>query len=167
MEITRKDTDEHDDFVKYLTKIDSMDAAYVNTISEEIFRRQPFFLTVLLGYRLDTSHEELEEIMKMYFLIWECFRSNKNVQTKKVSKTYFEKIQSRHYAMLTYASGEIDQEAVRNMYSDDLKIIQSKSLLAAIYFRYTNRPILVTMDEERKGKILVGMKSFIECFEKI
>ena len=66
-----KDNSETSELAGLIRKIDTLDAQYVNRICEEIFKHQPFFLTVLLGYRADVSPQELEEIMKIYFLIWE------------------------------------------------------------------------------------------------
>ncbi len=36
-----------------------------------------------------------------------------------------------------------------------------------IVFRIRERPVLVKMDKEKCGTILVGIKSFIECFEAL
>lgn len=167
MNITQKDFDETIVVANLLTKIDNMDAEYVNEISDEIFKWQPFFLTVLLGYRLDISSEELEEIMKIYFLIWEYFKPNKNVQTKNVTETYFEEIQDKNIHMLHYVEDESEPTGRMEIYSNDLQNLKSKALLTAVLFRYNNRPVLSKMDEKMKGIILVGIKSFIECFETI
>lgn len=96
MNFTQKDFNEINELTNPLAKMDKIDFEYVNEISDEIFKQQPFFLTVLLGYHLDTSTEELEEIMKIYFLIWEYVKQNKNVQTKKMTEVYFEKIKIKN-----------------------------------------------------------------------
>jgi hypothetical protein len=167
MKITQKDFNETTKLAGLLTKIDNLSPEYVNSLSDEMFQRQPFFLTVLLGYRFDVTTEELEEIMKIYFLIWEYFRPSKNVQTKQVTKTYFEKIQDRNIEMLKYIEGEHKQDGKMNVYSYDLEKVKSKALLTAVLYRYKSRPVLLKMDEQSKGIIFVGMKSFIECFETI
>ena len=167
MKITQKDFDETTELAGTLTKIDNLSAEDVNTLSDEIFKRQPFFLTVLLGYRFDVTPEELEEIMKIYFLVWEYFRSYKNVQTKQVTETDFEKVQDRHIKMLNYIEGETEQNEKLNTYSYDLDKLKSKALLTAVLYRYDNRPVLLKMDKVTKGFIFVGIKSFIECFETI
>ena len=148
-------------------KIDLIGAEYVNTVTDEIFKQQPFFLTVLLGYRLDVSSEELEEIMKIYFLIWEYFRNNQNIKTRKVTKASFEKIQKRNIQMLNYSAGEASRKDKMEIYAQDLQNLKSKSLLSAILLRFNHRPILVAMNNEKKGQIMIGIKSFMECFETI
>lgn len=150
-----------------LAKVDNLNEETVHRLSDEMFQSQPFFLAVLLGYRLDVTPEELEEIMKIYFLIWEYFKGDKNVLTKKITEDDFEKTQTRHIAMLKYTDGESDEEEISNIYARDLDKIKSKSLLAAVLFRYNTRPALMRMDGQTKGIILFGIKGFIECFEAL
>jgi len=69
--------------------------------------------------------------------------------------------------MLKYSEGEESQDDKLKVYSQDFQNVRSKSLLAAVLFRYNNGPVLSKMSEEKKGLILVGVKSFIECFETV
>lgn len=167
IKFTQKDFDETDQLAKLIKKIDHVDLTYANAVSDEIFQRQPFFLSVILGYQFDVSKEELEEIIKISFLVWEYFRSNPNVQKKQVSQAYFEKAQARNIDMLKYSDGEPTERAKMKVYSYDLQKLKSKALWTAILFRCDNRPVLRKMDTETKGIILIGMKSFIDCFETI
>lgn len=166
IKLTENDFDETKILAEILKKIDQIDADYVNTISDEIFKLQPFFLTVLLGHRLDVSTDELEEIIKIYFITWEYFRLNPNVQTKKVTETCFNKIQKRNIEMLKYSEGETKNNKLE-IYTDNLQNLRSKSLLTAILFRFNERSALLKMDMQKKGAVMIGIKSFIECFETI
>ena len=161
---TAKDYSETSELAGLIRKIDAIDAEYANRVSDEIFKHQPFFLTVLLGYRVDVSAQELEELMKIYFLIWEYFKPNKNLRKKKVTQTQFEKVQRRNMYMLNYSEGE-SEESRDKIYTDELQNLKSKSLWAAVQFRYNTRTVLVNMDPENKGIILIGILSFIQCFE--
>ena len=167
MKITQKDINETQELGAILAKIDQIDSEYVNSITDEIFKKQPFFLSVLLGYHHDISTEELEEIMKIYFLIWEHFKSKINVQKKEITKSFFEEIDLRNIQMFKYVEGEKNQQNQAKIYSDNIQNIKSKALLTAVLYRYTNRPVLIKMNPEIKGIILIGIKSFIECFEKL
>ena len=167
MKLTSSDFKEVAELAHVVKKIDLLNADYVNSLSDEIFPLQPFFLTVLLGYRFDVTPEEHDEIIKIYFLIWEYFRKNKNVQTKKVTETYFEKVQDSQIEMLQYIEDESDEKEKGKIYTDDLQKLKSKALLTAVLYRYTSRPVLIKMDEKSKGILFIGIKSFIECFESI
>jgi hypothetical protein len=167
MNISTKDFDELAKIRLLENKIDSIDAKYATTISDEMFLKQPFFLTILIGYRFDTTSQELEEIMKLYFLIWEYFKTDKNVQVNQVSESYFEKVQHKHIEMLRYAEGEPGEFEKMQLFTTDLNNLKSKALFAAIVYRYQNRQILQKMDQNKRGIILVGIKSFIECFDAL
>lgn len=167
MEITKRDFDEVAQLTVLMKKIDNIDAAYLDSNLDEIFLKQPFYLTVLLGHRLDTTPEELEEVMKIYLVVWEYFRNNINAQTKKVTEKCFDKNKDRLIKMLQYAEGEPVDQGKMEIYSTDLGNLKSKTLWAAVLLRTTNREALIKMDVIKKGLVLIGIKSFIECFETI
>jgi len=148
------------------TKIDNLDIDLINSISDEIYQRQPFVMSIILGYRFDVTLQELDEIIKMYFLIWEYFKDKKRVQTKKVTESEFEEIQQRHIDMLFYTEGESDEQVIQQIYHNDFARIKSKVLYADIFLRLHSRPALEKMDEQKRGLLLIGLKSIIECFEK-
>jgi hypothetical protein len=167
IKFTKNDIYESELLAKTIKKIDEIDADYVNSASDEIFKHQPFFLTVMLGHRHDVSNYELEEIMKLYFLVWEYFRSNPKIKTKLVTESSFNKIQKRNIEMLKYSDGETNGNDKLDIYTQDIQTIKSKALLAAIFLRFNDRPTLFKMDIIIKGVIMIGIKSFIECFESL
>jgi hypothetical protein len=67
--------------------------------------------------------------------------------------------------MLKYTKSQESASDRMNVYSNDLENIKSQSLFAAILLKYNTRPNLIEMDKETKLATLVGLKSFIECFE--
>ena len=167
LKFTQNDFIETAILAESIKKIDQIDSDYVNSISDEIFRCQPFFLTVLLGHRIDVSMEELEEIMKIYFLVWEYFRLKPNIQTKKVTESNFNKILKRNVKMLKYSEGESKEVDKSEIFAYDLQNLKTKSLMASVFFRFNERPTLLNMDIQKKGPIMIGIKCFIECFETI
>ena len=167
IKFTQNDFSEIQILAEAIKKIDKIDSDYINTVSDEIYKIQPFFLSVLLGYQYDVSMDELDEIMKIYFLVWQYFRLEPNVQKKQVTEADFSKIQKQNIEMLKYSEGESSADTKSALYSNDLQGQKSKSLLTAVFFRFNERPILLKMDIEKRGAILIGIKSFIECFEKL
>lgn len=167
MDFKQKDFSEAIDLAKLQIRMDTIDAEYVNLISDEIFQKQPFFLTTLLGYRFDLTPIELEEIMKIYFLIWEYFRTNTKVQTVKVTETYFESILNTNLALLIFAEAESNEEEKAKLFSSNLGNLKSKALFTSVLYRFDESPVLLNMEAEKKDIILIGIKSFIECFETI
>lgn len=68
--------------------------------------------------------------------------------------------------MLKYADGESSGQRTA-IYDHDLQNLKSKALMTAILFQFNSQPNLSDMDGEMKGMILIGIKTFIECFEII
>jgi hypothetical protein len=157
MKNEKNESSEMSEMVALFAKIDRIGPEYVNTVSDEIYAQQPFFLGVLLGYRFDVSPEELEELMKIYFLIWEYFKKNPNRRVKQVTERDFETAQRRNIQMLKYAEGETE-ESRDKLYSDNWDNLRSTALIAAIFIWFKERPVLSKMNEETKGIILVGIK---------
>lgn len=58
-------------------------------------------------------------------------------------------------------------DSIDRLYSDDLQNIRSKALWAVVALRFQTRPVLRNMGWQTKGTVLLGIKSFIECFETI
>ncbi len=166
MKFTQQDFDEIDTLAKLTKKIDNINATYVNTVSDDIYKKQPFLLSILLGYHNDVTPLELEELMKIYFLIWEYFKDNKNIQTKKLTEQLFEDYHNRNIQMLRYIDSEdLDQQTI--VYKQELQNLKSKALMTAILYRLNSRSGLIEMNSQTKGIILIGIKAFIECFETI
>ena len=167
MELSQSEINEANEVADLMFKINNWDVDYINTLSSEILQHQPFFLSVLGGIRLEVTPEELEEVLKIYFLVWECFRNNENVKIQKVTEADFHKVHNRQVEMLRYMEGESNQKEKGKVVSYDFEKIKSRSLIAAVLLRYDDRPVLAKMDEQMKGHIFIGIKSFIECFENV
>ena len=134
---------------------------------DEIFKRQPFFLSVLLGYHLDLTAAAMDELMKVYFIIWEFFKDNKDVRLYQITENQFERIQLKNLHMLKYAEGESSVQERNSIYQQDLQNVRSKALLTSVLFLFNSRPALLSMDEKIKGIIYIGIRTFIKCFETI
>lgn len=150
-----------------IKKIDRIDGGYVNKESDIISQKQPFLISLILGYRFDLKELELEEIMKIIFLIWEYFKNSNQAEKAKISESQFERIQQRNIHMLKYLEGEQGQSEKLELIALDLGHLKSKALFTGIIFQFNRKASLAGMKSETRGIILVGLKSLIECFEEI
>ena len=167
MIISEKDKTETKKIGTILSHIDNMDGTIANKITDEIYQYQPFLISQMLGYRLDTQPEQTEDIIKILFLIWEFFKNCNGIRNTKLTKYKFEKMVKKNVNLLRYLDGESSAAERRNITSSDLSKLRSKALLAVIFYRFENQKSLLEMDIEAKGVTLIGMKSLIECFEEI
>jgi hypothetical protein len=167
MKITSADMNEVVHVAGLLKQIDALNPDTLIELADEILEHQPFFLSVMLGYYEDTTLEELEEIMRIYMLTWKYFSSKKNMQVVMVTEQDFERTQKRNLDILKYVEGEPDSLQAMNIYTADLANLKSKTLFTAILYWHNERPVLVKMDSFKKSMVLIGIKTFIEIFEKM
>ncbi len=167
MIISEEDKNESLRVGQLIKKIELIDKEFVDKESDLIFVKQPFLISLLIGYSYDFKELELEEIMKMIFLIWEYFKDHSQINQTKISESQFERIHQRNIYMLKYYEGEQGQKASMELISNDLKNLKSKSLFGGIVFQFFEKASLSEMENEDRGIILVGMKTLIECFEEI
>lgn len=123
-------------------KVCEIDADYVNTESDVIAEKQPFIISLLLGYQIDLEEDQLDDILRVLLLIWEFFKDKQQHSGKQIRAAQFDRIQNRNAEML-----------------------KSKALFSGVMFLFDHLQPLARMSMYEKGIILVGMKSLIECFE--
>jgi hypothetical protein len=166
MALTPNDSEQHGEIAKLLSLTDNVDEQYLHQATDEIYVYQPFLLSMFLGYKLDTTDAELDEILKIWLLIWEFFKEKRNIRTVKLTEQCFEQAQSKNVAFLKYLHGK-GSEVMEEPASNNLKELGSKSLFAIILAKFHTKPALVRMDMEKKGITLVGIKSLVEALEGI
>ena len=131
----------------------SNDLIWANAVTDELFICQPFLLSMLMGYKYDLSTIELDETLNLYFAVWEYFKIDPKVKLNAITKDRFEHFQNTNIQIF----------AINDPASRETVTI----LLAAIFERFKNRPVLLNMETQIKGAIMIGVKSIIECFEEI
>ena len=89
LQTSKEDEKESLKVSQLLRKVEQMDAAYADKESNLIHQQQPFLLSLLIGYRMDVKPFELEEIMRIIFLIWEYFKDYQQVRQRKITETQF------------------------------------------------------------------------------
>ena len=147
-----------------ILKIEQMDHTYVDEISNEIYKYQPFYLSTLLGFSYDVSEEELCEIMKIYFLVWECFKAQPSVKKKKVKEKDFARVFKK---IARSIENGVKSGISPTTPPQDFQELKSKALLANIMRLFNSNGVLINMDTEMRMMALIGLISFIECFETI
>jgi len=167
IKLSGKDFKETDEIGKLLKKIDTVDEQYITSAYENIEQYQPFMLSLLLGYQHDINIKELDEIIKLYLIIWEFFKDKKNITKIKLTEIQFEETQNRNIEFFKYLGGEKSKRDFINTTSLDLENIRSKALLTGILFRFDTTTVLSNIKGDLKGIVLIGIKSLIECFEII
>jgi len=164
MEITEEDKQESLRISQIITKIDKIEEDYFKVEMDMIFNQQPFLISLIMGYSLDL---ELEEMMKITFIIREYFKDNEKIKRNKVTEKQFEKINKKNIHFLKSLEGEVGQVNKSKMIASDLSHLNSKALFAGIILRFNSQYALKKISIKIKGILLVGIMSLIESFEEI
>ena len=85
MIISEKDKKESQIVGQLIKKIELIDKEYISKESDFISQKQPFLISLILGYRVDLRGFELEEVMKVIFLIWEFFKNHNQIEQDRKS----------------------------------------------------------------------------------
>ena len=110
IKLSGKDFSETDEIGKLLKKIDSVDEQYISSTYEEMQQFQPFLLSLLLGYQDDLNTIELNEIIKVYLIIWEFFKEKRNIKKRQLTTIQFEEVQKRNIGFFQYLDAEKSEE---------------------------------------------------------
>jgi hypothetical protein len=167
MQISEKDFGEIDRVSKIILFVDEMDIKYAERESDVIFRKQPFIISLILGYSFDLNQEEHGEVIKVLYIIWEYFKVFKKIGSKKVTEEQYERITARNLQMLKNYVGEPGEAEKSAVIESDLSHLDSKTIWTAVIFRFKTNKTLLNLNEEIKGAVLIGMKTLIECLEEI
>lgn len=150
-----------------IKKVESMDATYVDLESNIIAQKQPFLISLLLGYRNELKESELEEMMRIIFLIWEYFKDFKQIGESKISADQFERIRLRNIKMLAYYEGEQNDNDKLALTGSDINHLKSKALITGVLFLMNHKKPLSAMKSGQKGTLFLDMKCLVECLDEI
>jgi hypothetical protein len=167
MRITEKDRIEIERIKMLTCKIDRNDLHYFDLVTDEIYRHQPFLLSIFLEYRFDLNPEQHDEAIKIMILIWEFYKENPNINNTKLTEDRFEKIQQKNIYLLKYLEGEQNEEDKQKIIASGLSKVGLRALLAGVFFRFNHQKPLLELPWQLKGVLIIGIVSLIESLEEI
>lgn len=139
---------------------------YANTVTDELYRHQPFILSMIMGYKMDLTPEELGPVVKLYITIWEYYKSNANVRAIPITQKTYEMVEDKNIRMLNNFE-KMASDGKQVFLVNDLNKVDGKALLAAVFLQFRENKALRDMDIQTKGMLLIGLKSVIQCFDEL
>lgn len=167
MDFTSKDFEQTEQVARIVQLCDKADIEELERIVDEIYKYQPFVISMFLGYKDDMTPYQHDEILRVLIIIWLFFKSNKNVKRRKINVALFEKKQQKNVQFLQYLSGEPSNEAQLLTTGLNLGQLKSKALFTAVLFKIREGKTLKKLEQRTSNIILLGMKSLIETFEHV
>jgi len=149
-----------------IRRVDGMDEISANRESELIYTKQPFLISLILGYRVDLKTENFELVTKCIFVIWEYFKSRDEVLRTKIIEEQFDRIHKRNFHLVRYFESETNEGKIE-LLKFDLGKLNAKALYVGVMNILRIPNSLRKGESETIGILLVGMKCLIECFEEL
>lgn len=162
MKFTDTDAQESNQVAEFIKFCDTADNATLEKISDEIYLYQPFVLSLFLGFKDEVDIFQLDEILRIFLIIWLFFRDRENVKKKKITEKIFEARQRKNLQFLQYMQDLPIKQDRDQALNYNLGALKSKAL-----FKFKEGPTLKKLETARSALMLIGIKSLIECFEHI
>ncbi|MEP7376083.1 MAG: hypothetical protein ABI675_21990 [Chitinophagaceae bacterium] len=143
------------------------DIAFANKVTDELYHHQPFILSMLMGYKMDLLPAELTAVINLYILIWEFFKIEPQVLAIPITQQHYEKVEMGAVRWLQKLEAIRSDEEKEMIVTKDLNKSSSKALTGIIFKEFKEGLVLEKMDVEKKGILLIGFRSVIQCFENI
>lgn len=166
MQFTKTDFEETSQVAEIIKFCDAADLKTLEQVADEIYRYQPFVISIFLGFKDDVDIYQHDELLRILLIIWLFFQNRKNVKRAQITEKQFEARQRKNAAFLKYLDGE-PKQVQEQATADNLGALKSKALFTVFLFKLKEGPALKKLDPELSGIILVGMKSLIESFEEL
>lgn len=167
MQFTDTDFQQTNQVAELIRFCDTADIKTLEQLMDEIYRHQPFLISLFMGYKEEVDMLQLDEILRVLIIIWLFFRANENVKRSKITVRMFENMERKNVSFLKYLEGEPAGQAHQDTTAANLGALQSKALFTAVLFKIKQGSALKKLNPEISGIILLGLKSLIECFEDI
>ncbi len=87
MKFTNKDFRETEQMAEFIKFCDTADMRTLEQISDEIYRYQPFLISLFLGYKDDIDAFQHDEFLRILIIIWLFFRDHQSVKQTKITET--------------------------------------------------------------------------------
>ncbi|EOR96748.1 hypothetical protein ADIARSV_0011 [Arcticibacter svalbardensis MN12-7] len=107
----------------------------------------------MAGYKIDLKPQELDEVLNLYIAIWEFFKTDPQTKVKAITESQFDQLQIFNINLVgkdTFSGGET-----------------TSVMLSAIIQRIGTHPTFQKMGIQKRGALIVGVKSTIECFQEL
>lgn len=167
MDFTSEDFKQTEQVANIIRFCDKADMVQLGKIVDDIYKYQPFVISMFLGYKDDMNPYQHDEILRVLIIIWLFFKSNKNVERRKINVALFEKKQKQNVQFLQYLDGEPSNEAQLLTTGLNLGQLKSKALFTAVLFKIKEGKTLKNLEQHTSAIIILGMKSLIEAFEHV
>lgn len=150
-----------------LERLKQNDISLFNQLSDELNTHQPIILAIMLSLPEKHPMPVVDELMKLYLLIWSHFRSDPACLKNRLSENTFETAYKRNISLIRYLEGETNKAEKTKITQSDLLKVKSLDLMALISHSFSQWPELKKLSTTDKGLELLTIKTLIESLENL
>lgn len=150
--------------VNTLKRLEQNDISLFNQLSDELNTHQPIVLSIMLSLPEKHPIPIVDELMKLYLLVWSHFRSDPACMKYQLSENAFATAYKRNINLLKYLEGETHQSEKTKITQSNLLKVKSLDLLTVISHCFDQWSQLKQLSITNKRLDLLGLKTLIESF---
>src|SRR5688572_1484959 len=102
---------------------------FIKSRMDEIYQKQPFLFSVMVGYKEDRFRKEYDEMIRDYLLIWEHFRTVRNLQ--KITPELYTEVENKTMVLVQNVVREPRGAFVTHALYTDLDTADARALWMA------------------------------------
>ncbi len=148
-------------------RINNYDTDYISRLMSEAAGKQAYFAASVMQLTGDLEPEASEDMLSLYLAVWGLFLQYPGCCETEVTQQQFERVQQRNISMFNYLEEEDDIKLFGQVVHDDHKRLKNEAIMQYVSHCFQTLPSLIQMEMNDYCVQLIGIKSFIECFEEI
>ena len=166
-EIFYNQLDEYNKLIEITRRLVDHDKPYISLLLDEIRIYQPFLGSCILGYTVDFKGAEADAVFMLHLLLWAACRDKPACRKTAITESRYNKTMNRNIAFFKYLEKEEGAPAFHEAIAEDLQKNNHGILIAFINLCIKQWPALAQMNHENRNIVIMGIKSFVECFEEL
>ena len=86
IKFTEQDFRDSEQLAGIAVKMEEMNPLTLAREADEIYKHQPFLLSLFLGFKDDVTMPQLEELLRIMLLMWYFYRDKNNIKKVKITE---------------------------------------------------------------------------------
>ena len=171
MDILQRDMDEAEFVGDLIHLVNMMEQKEIKDVIDRMTKNQPFILSILLSYEPHFKKANLDEMMKMFLVIYLFFEEKTDIGKKPIDEAAYKACKEKNRQFVKYFAGEQgfeNQLQTSRLYLSNLRF---KSLFAGMIkmsnVQYDLEELELTEEPDSKFPwiSIIATKALIDCLE--
>lgn len=149
-----------------IAEVNGLDVPRMDVLLERLVKRQPFIMSMLLGYHAAHNPQVFDAIARCILIVWRFHESSGRDGTP-ITQDRYEAMMRSNLAMLKYAEGEPGAGGAKAVFANDLATKRGRSVLAALQGILMAQTEMLEQGLPVKGQLLLELSTLNDCFFEV